>query len=82
MTKSETVERTYEHLHKMKSRGIPVLYIWLDPAGENHKLAKRAANSEWAALQPLDFEFTSRDTPQHNSLAELAFPYLAGRHEL
>jgi hypothetical protein len=30
-------------------------------------------------LQPLDFEFTSRDTPQHNSLAELAFPYLAGK---
>ena len=28
---------------------------------------------------PIDFEFTSRDTPQHNSLAELAFPYLAGK---
>ena len=26
----------------------------------------------------LDFEFTSRETPQHNSLAELAFPYIAG----
>ena len=51
----------------------------MDPAGENHKLAKRAANSEWVALQPLDFEFTSHDTPQHNSLAELAFPYLAGK---
>jgi hypothetical protein len=36
-------------------------------------------NSKWAALQPLDFEFTSGDTPQHNSLAELAFPYLAGK---
>jgi hypothetical protein len=79
VTKSEMVERTCEHLNKMKSRGIPVRYIRLDPAGENHKLAKRAANSEWAALQPLDFEFTSRDTPQHNSLAELAFPYLAGK---
>jgi hypothetical protein len=29
--------------------------------------------------QPIDFEFTSRDTPQHNSLAELAFPCLAGK---
>ena len=28
-------------------------------------------------MQPIDFEFTSRDTPQHNSLVELAFPYLA-----
>lgn len=43
------------------------------------KLEKRAESVEWQALQPLDFEFTSRDTPQHNNLAELAFPYLAGR---
>ena len=27
----------------------------------------------------IDFEFTSRDTPQHNNLAELAFPYLVGK---
>ena len=33
----------------------------------------------WAPLQPVDFEFTSRDTPQHNNLAELSFPYLAGK---
>ena len=46
--------------------------------GENQKLAKHAGSSDWARLQPIDFEFTSRDTPQHNNLAELAFPYLAG----
>ena len=28
-------------------------------------------------FQPIDFEFTSRDTSQHNSLPELAVPYLA-----
>jgi hypothetical protein len=38
-----------------------------------------AGNSKWAALQPLDFEFTSHETPQHNSLAEIAFLYLAGK---
>ena len=38
-----------------------------------------AGSSNWAVLQPIDFEFMSRDTPQHNSLAELAFPYLAGK---
>ena len=27
----------------------------------------------------MDFEFTSRDTPQHNNLAELSFPYIAGK---
>ena len=30
-------------------------------------------------MQPLEFEFTSYDTPQHNNLAELAFLYLAGQ---
>ena len=59
VTKSEMVEHTCEHLYKMKSRGIPVCYIQLDPAGENHKLVRHAGSSEWAALQPLDFEFTS-----------------------
>ena len=29
-------------------------------------------------MQPVDFEYTSRETPQHNHLAEVAFPYLAG----
>ena len=79
VTRSESVERSCEHFHKLKTRGIPVRYVRLDPAGENHKLAKRAGSSDWAVLQPIDFEFTSRDTPQHNSLAELAFPYLAGK---
>ena len=34
---------------------------------------------EWKGWQPIDFEFTARDTPQHNSLAEFASPYLGGR---
>jgi hypothetical protein len=79
VTKSDMVEHTCEHLHKLKTHGIPVRYVRLDPAGKNQKLAKRAGSSDWAILQPIDFEFTSRDTPQHNSLAELAFPYLAGK---
>ena len=51
----------------------------MDPSGENHKLAKRAQSVDWKELQPIDFEFTSRDTPQHNNLAELSFPYIAGK---
>ena len=38
---------------------------------------KCTGSSDWAILQPTDFEFRSRDTPQYNSLAELAFPYLS-----
>ena len=78
VTKSDMVQRTCKHLHKLKTRGIPVQYVRLDPAGKNQKVAKHAASNDRAILQPLDFEFTSHDTPQHNSLAELAFPYIAG----
>ena len=50
----------------------------MDPACYNHKLEKHAGSSDWAVLQLLDFKVTSRVTHQHNGLAELAFPYLAG----
>ncbi len=33
----------------------------------------------WASLQPVDFECTCWDTPQHNSLADFTFHYLAGK---
>ena len=55
VTKSDMVERTWEHLNKLKSQERPVRYVWLDPAGENHKLAKCTETSDWAVLQPLDF---------------------------
>ena len=45
VTKSEMVERTCEHLNKLKAHNIPVQYIQLDPAGENHKLVKHAGSS-------------------------------------
>ena len=50
----------------------------MDPGGENIALENMVTEAEWKNLQPVDFEITSRDTPQHNNLAELAFPYLAG----
>ena len=78
-TKRGMVERTCEFMHKMKQRGIPISIIRLDPAGENKELENRVGSVEWKPLQPVDFEFTSRDTPQHNNLAELSFPYIAGK---
>ena len=68
MTKGDMVKRTCEWMNKMKAKKIPVLKVRLDPAGENVKLEKRAGSADWQSLQPLDFEFTSRKTPQHNSL--------------
>ena len=73
------VEPTREWLNKMKTRKIPVKVIRLDPGGENVKLEKHCSTQEWQNIQPIEFEFTSQDTPQHNSLAEVAFPYLAGK---
>ena len=78
-SKSAMVERTCEFMNVMKNRKIPIKTIRLDPAGENLKLEKRAQSAAWQSLQPVSFEFTSRDTPQHNSLAEVSFPYLAGK---
>ena len=42
-------------------------------------MSKMAETVNWKDLQPLEFQFMSRDTPQHNNLAGLAFPHLAER---
>ncbi len=73
------MECTCEFMHKMKQKGIPISVIRLDPAGEYNELENQVSSVEWKPLQPVDFEFTSRDTPQHNNLAELSFPYIAGK---
>ena len=49
----------------------------MDSAEENVKLEIRSKSADWKLAT--EYEFTSRDTPQHNNLAELASPYLAGR---
>ena len=77
-TKKEMPEQMCQWLNSMKARGFMVKIIRLDPAGENTALEKRVETAEWKDLQPIDFEFISRDTPQHNNLAELSFPYVAG----
>ena len=76
-TKAGMVEPTCEFMNIMKSKGIPIRVIRMDPGGENVKLEKRLQTADWQGLQPIDCEFTSRNTPQHNSRAEVAFPYIA-----
>ena len=49
-TNKEIVERTCEWLNKMKTRGIVVEIIRLDPTGKNLKLEKRVASVDWQAL--------------------------------
>ena len=62
----------------MKARRFKVKIIRLDLAGENTALKKHIETTQWKDLQPIDFEFTSHATPQHNNFAELSFPYIAG----
>jgi hypothetical protein len=50
----------------------------MDMARENKMLATRLASADWK-LNDIKVEFTSRDTPQQNSLAEVALRTLAGR---
>ena len=76
-TKTGMVEPTCEWMNQMKAKAMEIKVARLDPAGENVKLEIRSKSADWKLATK--FEFTSRDTPQHNNLAELAFPYLAGR---
>jgi hypothetical protein len=78
-TKKGMVEPICEWLHQMKAAGIAFQIIRMDPAGENLALEKRVQSVDWQALQPIKVELTSRETLQHNNLAELAFPYLGGK---
>ena len=70
-SKNGMVEPTCQKLHAWRSNGMGVKQIRLDNAGENKSLIKRANGSNWKLnLEP---EYTARNTPQHNHLAELAF---------
>ena len=77
LTKDGMVEPTCEQLHRWKEAGRGVKFIRLDDGGENKALQKRALSEAWKL--DIEFEFTGRDTPQRNHLAELGFAILANR---
>jgi hypothetical protein len=74
-TKNGMVEETCEQLHHWKARGRDTETIRLDNAGENKLLQQRSQSADWKLN--IKFEFTARDTPQQNLLAELGFAHLA-----
>jgi Reverse transcriptase (RNA-dependent DNA polymerase)/Zinc knuckle len=75
--KNDMVEPTLERFSKWKQCGIPVNVVRLDNAGENILLKNRAASVDWKLS--IEFEFTARNTPQQNSIAETAFYTIACR---
>ncbi len=75
--KDEMVEPSCETFFKWKKGGNPVKFIRCDNAGENKSLQKRANGVDWKLN--IHFEYTPRDTPQHNHLAELGFASIANK---
>ena len=75
--KDDMVEPSCELFHKWKQGGNTVKYIRCDNAGENRTLMKRANSPDWKLN--IEFEFTPRDTPQHNHLAELGLTSIASK---
>ena len=63
------------HMHKYKDSGIPVKYVRCGDAGQNKQPEKRADNSDWKL--GIEFQYTARDTMQHNHLAEIGFATLS-----
>ena len=70
--KDAMVEEICKMLHKWQEEGKGVTHIRLDNAGENNKLQKQCGSKDWKLLN-IKWEFTSRNTPQQNSAAEVAF---------
>jgi hypothetical protein len=76
-TKHEMIEPTCVKLTDWKTAGRNIKIIRCDNAGENIALEKRLKSSDWKS--DIVFEYTGRDTPQRNSLAEVSFHTLASR---
>ena len=70
-------EPTCELFSCWKCAGHGVEIIRLDNAGENVALQNCCNSASWQL--GIEFEFTARDTPQQNSLAEVGIFTLANR---
>ena len=64
-------------LRRMKARGTPIKYIRCDNAGENKELQKKCLQTH--DLCGIQFEFTSRDSPQFNGKIERKFAVIFSR---
>lgn len=77
-TKRGMVEPTCVLFKEWKTIGKPVTHLRMDNAGENLALMERCKSAAWQ-LDIKEFELTARDTPQQNSLAEVAIATLYNR---
>jgi Reverse transcriptase (RNA-dependent DNA polymerase)/Zinc knuckle len=77
VTKRGMIEPTCKLIYTLKEAGKNINIIRCDDGGENKALEQRINSSDWKLN--VKFEYTGRDTPQRNSLAEVAFHTLASR---
>jgi hypothetical protein len=68
--KIDQVSETCELLHSFQHKGMPVSKIRCDNAGENKVLERTLKSAQWR-MTNVEMEYTARDTPQQNSIAEL-----------
>ena len=73
-TKDGMVEPTLKELQRLKHQNRGVRYIRCDNGGENKALQKKIDSTEWNL--GIKFEYTARNTPQQNYLAELGFTHI------
>jgi hypothetical protein len=78
-TKNGMIEPTCEKLYQWQQTNKAVKFIRMDNGGENKGLESRANSADWKLN--IKFEYTGRETPQRNHLAELGFAILANRGE-
>ena len=76
-TKNGMIEPTCVQFKKWQQAGMPVKNVRMDNAGENIALQTMTEAKEWQF--GINFEYTARDTPQQNSLAEVGFASLASK---
>ena len=76
-SKNKLVEPTFKMMHQWGQAGILIKKLRMDNAGGNIALEKRLKSESWK--NPVEIEYTARDTPQQNSLAEVAFYALANK---
>jgi len=75
--KDQMAEATCELLKQWRDKEIKTKFIRMDNAGENKLLEQRGKSKDWQFDWVV--EYTPRDTPQHNHMAELGFAVLGNK---
>ena len=76
---AEAPTKMMTYLRKMADRGTPVKFIRCDNAPVWQKLQRLCEASDEKALRQVQFEFTSRETPQLNGKIERRFAVITRR---